>query len=294
MICGKIMDMNIKKYLDNLEDLSNKEILVTGGTSGIGLSIVKELIYKHAKVVILARNMKKADTVKAALLKDYPTADISFIEYDQSIDESVINAANIIANNYPSFYALILNAGLIQEKKKITYTDGYCTTIKANYIGVALLLKHLLPKLTGEHRIIFQGSLGAGLHIKKVTSLKEKKLGMFEQYFLSKAGIESLFYHYANEQSNCTFYLVEPGVTNTDIIRDFVTPIRQLGKVFLKCASHSPDKAALTSMKALQTDTRPNSFIVPRGFLTAMGYPKIKKFPNHRKREYLYELLELE
>lgn len=286
--------MSIQKYLQNLEDLSSKEVLITGGTSGIGLSIVKHLLNKNADVVILARNMDKANNVKSSLLKEHPTAKIDFIKYDQSNDESVIKAAEEIASKHSRFYALILNAGLIQERKKITYTDGYCTTIKANYIGAALLVKHLLPKLEGDHRIVFQGSLGAGLHIKKVQSLKETKLGMFQQYFLSKAGIESLFYHYTNTPSSCSFYLVEPGVTGTDIIRDFVTPIRQIGRVFLKVASHSPDKAALTAMKALQSDTRPNSFIVPRGFLTTMGYPRYKKFPRRRQREYLYNLLELE
>ena len=31
--------MSIKKYLEKLEDFSGKEILITGGTSGIGLSL---------------------------------------------------------------------------------------------------------------------------------------------------------------------------------------------------------------------------------------------------------------
>ena len=283
--------MSVQKYLNSLEDLSNKEILITGGTSGIGLSIVKHLLAKNAKVVIMARNLEKAESVKNKLSIDYPKADISFIEYDQSDDQSVIKAAQEIKKNHLHFYALILNAGLIQERKKLTRTDGYYTTIKTNYVGAALLLNKLWSSLTDEHRIIFQGSLGAGLHIKKVDTLQCDKLGMFQQYFLSKAGIESLYYHCTKEPTKLKFYLVEPGVTNTDIIRDFVTPIRQIGKVFLKCVSHSPDKAALTAMKALQTDTPPSSFIVPRGFLTAMGYPKIKKFPTHRRREYLFEML---
>ena len=53
--------MTIKKYLAKLEDLFGKEVLITGGTSGIGLAIVRHLLAKNAKVTILARNLEKYD-----------------------------------------------------------------------------------------------------------------------------------------------------------------------------------------------------------------------------------------
>lgn len=63
-----VSNMKISRYLDNLESLENKEIIVTGGTSGIGLSIVHHLLYKHANVIILARNKNKSLEVKTNLL----------------------------------------------------------------------------------------------------------------------------------------------------------------------------------------------------------------------------------
>ena len=47
--------MKISQYLEKLEDMTNKKVIVTGGTSGIGLSLVKHLLNKHAKVVVMAR-----------------------------------------------------------------------------------------------------------------------------------------------------------------------------------------------------------------------------------------------
>lgn len=111
------MSMSVKKYLDRLEDLSNKEIIVTGGTSGIGLSIVKHLLYKNAKVVVLARNVEKFNDIKSQLLKDYPSAQLSCIKYDQSDNQCIKDAVQEIVNRHPEFYAVILNAGLIQTKK---------------------------------------------------------------------------------------------------------------------------------------------------------------------------------
>ena len=283
--------MKLIKYLDRLEDMTGKKVIVTGGTSGIGLAIVKHLLYKNATVIVMARNMEKADGVKQKLLEKYPDNPITIIQFDQGNKDSIDNAAQEIIKHHQDFYALVLNAGIIQGKKNITYVDEIPQTIYTNYVGVYLLLNNILPYLKEEHRIVLQGSVCAGLALKKIKSLKETKPKAFHQYFVSKAGIEALFNYYCKQESPLSFYLVEPGVTNSEIIRDFPKVIRKLGHPFLKAVSHSPEKAALTALKALQSDTKNGSFIVPRGFLTCMGYPKYKRFTHHRERSYLVDLV---
>lgn len=281
--------MSVKKYLNKLEDLTGQKIIVTGGTSGIGLSIVKELLYKGANVVILARNLNKANEVKRQLDELYPNK-TTIVQYDQSNDESVINAANNIIKEHSDFTSLILNAGTFQSKNKQSTVDDMSLTIKTNLVGLNIFLNHLLPRLEGKHRIVFQGSLVAGWRNKKIDSLKDKNLGGFQQYIISKSGVEALFYHYSKlEQNQFSFYLVEPGLTSTDIIRDFPAFIRWAGKIFLKVVSHTNDKAALTALLAVQSTTEKNSFIVPR--FNYRGYPKLRNFPHKRERTYLYEML---
>ena len=284
--------MSIKKYLDKTPDLTGKKVIVTGGTSGIGLALVKHLLYKNAIVVIMARNLKKAEEVRNNLLADYPDKTITIIKYDQSDDQSIKEACTTIINEHRDFYALVLNAGIFQSKKKMTYVDDIPLTIKTNYVGVKTILDILLPRLHEEHRLILQGSVVASWRNKKIDSLKTKKLSSFQQYIISKSGVEALFYHYSNlDNCPCSFYLVEPGLTNSEIIRDFPTPVKQMGHVFLKVASHSVNKAALTALYALDPYVEKNAFIVPRGLFSCMGYPKIRKFPKKRRRENLYNLL---
>jgi short-subunit dehydrogenase len=50
-------------------DFKNKNILIIGGSSGIGLSIVREFLESNAKVYSISRNIKKIELAKKYLQK---------------------------------------------------------------------------------------------------------------------------------------------------------------------------------------------------------------------------------
>lgn len=275
--------MNIEKYLKNINDFENKLILLTGGTAGIGLEASKILLSKKAKLVWLIRNTKKAQEIKESLSKNFPDAYLEYVEYDQSSFKSIDSALEEINSKYANFDSLICNAGIFHPKEKYLDKKNIPITISTNAVGLFYFLNKIKDKYQNKH-IIIQGSVVACLRVKKNYDLLDNKPTLFKQYAVSKSCSESIYYHFLINDTNNRYSLVEPGITGTDIIRDFNPFIRFLGKIFLKVASHSPKKASLTIIKALSIEP---SFVVPRGMFTFMGYPKIKKFPKKRKKEFL-------
>ena len=281
--------MTINHYLEQIESFENRKILVTGATAGIGLELTKQLLEKGAFVVMLIRNLDKGNKVKEELLEFNPSYQIDIIQYDQSDYESIDKAVEEIKNNHSDFYAFVANAGILCPKKEDKSKQGNPLTIETNYLGLRRMMDSLLS-LFNNKRYVFEGSLAAGLHISKKADIYNGEYKLFKQYNISKACVEALYYHYYTTNKENEFILAEPGVTSSDIIRNFHQPIRFLGKITMSLLSHPKNKASLTMLKGLSKDSKNGDYYIPRGFLTYRGFPKKRVFPKRRRREYLINL----
>ena len=278
--------MSIKKYIEKIEGFSGKKIIIAGATAGIGLELAKQLLSKNAQLVIMARNLAKTDKVKSSLLEQHPNGMIDIVEYDQSDYEKIDNAAQVILKEHSDFYALVANAGILAPNKEQKSKQNNPLTIETNFLGLRRFLDQICRTCT-QKRFIFQGSLVAGSHISKKTNIFSDKYSLMKQYAISKSCVEALWYQYYTSDKNNEYILVEPGIAITDIIRNFIKPIRVLANIFAKIFTNSASKAALPSLKALTSKAKNGDYYVPRGLFTIMGYPKKKKFPKKRKREFL-------
>lgn len=278
--------MSLEKYIEKIEDFTNKKILITGCTSGIGLEAARILARKNADIVMLVRNKSKADSLREELTKINSNINIDFISYDQCDYDSIDKAVKEINEKHSDFYALVANAGVFHHSHTDLSKQNHPITIETNFLGLWHFLDQIID--TCHHKkIIIQGSLVAKMHIKKNVDIYNPKFTALKQYMISKSCAESLWYSYAMNNKDNEFILVEPGMTSTDIIRELKQPIRFLGHVFMRTISHSAKKASLTILKGLEEQSHNLDFYVPRHFFTMRGYPKKVKFPKRRIREYL-------
>ena len=276
--------MNLNKYISKIEDMSNRHIVIAGGTNGVGFELLKHLISKNASIILLARNLDKANKIK----EQYPSANIEIIQYNQASFKSIEHACDELVKNHKEVDTIVLNAGELTSKGLTE--ENYSLTIGVNYIGVKRFIDYISPKLTSRVRFVIQGSIVAGLRLSKNHDLTYQKYGVFKQYNISKIYVEAYFYKLFtdNKYPNIEYVLTEPGISSTGIIRHFNAFIRVAGKWFLKIFFHSPKKASLTLLTGVSHISQNGDYIVPRGLFTMSGYPKIQKLPVKRQRLYLF------
>jgi NAD(P)-dependent dehydrogenase (short-subunit alcohol dehydrogenase family) len=125
--------------------MEGKTVVLTGGTSGVGLSAAHRLARFGATLVIVARNKEKAETVKQTLEKSYGT-NVSFVIADFAKLDDVRHAAKTILEQTPKIDVLINCAGLHSTKRHLT-VDGFEEVFAVNHLASFLFTRLLFPRL---------------------------------------------------------------------------------------------------------------------------------------------------
>lgn len=138
--------------------LTNNTILITGGTSGIGLTLGKELLKLGNTVILLGRNKGKLTEVEKQGFKT--------ITCDLSKQEDIENAAIIIQNQYPQINMLFNNAGVqfnYDFTENVIPLEKIAQEVNINVIGQMIFTQLLIPLLSNaEKPFIINTTSGLG------------------------------------------------------------------------------------------------------------------------------------
>jgi hypothetical protein len=81
---------------------------------------------------------------------------------------------------------------------------------------------------------------------------------------------------------DCDATMTHPGVTRSEILRQFAPWIKKLGNGFLYLFTHKPWKACLGIVYLASGEGTRGDYVVPRGPFHISGYPKKSPLPKHR------------
>lgn len=271
----------IKKYIENLPSLEGKKIIITGANSGLGFAMADVCLSKGAKVVFACRNANKAAAAIDNLHNLYPNSEISLIIYDQSSLASCRKFVDEIFDKHSDFFGLVLNAGVFNCGKGKMTGDGYPMVTGTNSYGLAAILDQIqvhLDKINDEKRIVIQGSLAALLSKYKnlKNSTQNPNGNHFCQYNISKKMCLNLYNFYA--QNNTSMYVkylyCEPGISKTNIIRNYSNWFRKIADLFMKICCQSALEGCLPAMELLCKKVSNATAMRPKLLFAIRGLPK--------------------
>lgn len=125
-------------------ELENSTILITGGTSGIGLELVKQLTEQGAHIIITARNIEALKKVKL----QFPN--ISVFQSDVSSAKDIQKLYEDVTLAFPKLNILINNAGIMREidlQDSMLSSENITREINTNLTGTIQMVHQFLPHL---------------------------------------------------------------------------------------------------------------------------------------------------
>ena len=136
-----------------------RNVLVTGGSRGLGLAIAKKLVADGFRVLALAR--KPTDELNAVIAAA-PAGALHFVPFDLAQLDKIADLVRDLKAAHGPFYGLVNNAGLGTEGVLTNMSDAKIESlIRLNVLSPVMLTKAVMRSMmvTGEGRIVNMASI---------------------------------------------------------------------------------------------------------------------------------------
>ncbi len=197
-------------------DLSNKNILVTGASRGIGKAIAEVLGGAGARIAVHCNKNKSVAQALAAKLDNGSKA----FQADLSDTQKTNNLIHSVLEEFTHLDLLINNAGIAisseVDKNSDEWIKDWQKTITVNLNASALLCKNAIDHFIGRQS-------GIIINISSRAAFRGDTQD-YMAYAASKGGMVSLTKSIARAfgKQGITAFDVAPGFTRTDMAQDFI------------------------------------------------------------------------
>ena len=287
--------MNVKKWIEkNCNDLTDKRIIITGATGGIGVNIVSILSDLNANLVFLGRDDDKLYNLKNEISTRHSNIQIDIIHVDLSDFESV-KACLKELYKYDKIDAIIHNAGIYNVP--IAKTNfGYNNVFSVNFLAPYYITKQLLPLLENSNmaKVVIVGSIAHNYSLIDVNDIDfstRKKPSKI--YGNSKRFLMFSMYELFKNNDRVKLAITHPGITSTNMTNHYPKFIYAIIKYPMKVIFMKPIKASLSIIKGVFTDTKYHYWIGPKTF-NVWGCPKLQKLKtcNENESKQIFDIAE--
>ncbi len=212
--------------------LENKIAIVTGGTRGIGLAIVRKFLDNGAKVILFGSREESVNKAVDLLRNENDTYEVTGYYPNLCKAEEVDEIFKDVVDKYGHIDILINNAGVTATTPIEEYTvDEFDKTMDINIKATFVCSKEVVKYMKEEGK-------GVIINTSSMVSLYGQPRGV--AYPTSKYAVNGLTKSLARElgKYNIRVNAIAPGVTNTDMVanlpKEYIEPLLKtipLGRV---------------------------------------------------------------
>ncbi|HMB61886.1 MAG TPA: SDR family oxidoreductase [Eudoraea sp.] len=128
-------------------------VIVTGSSRGIGFELTRLFANAGHRVLALSRNIKP--------VRDLEHPGISSFAFDLCNEEDMLSLTGYLNDTWDVVDILINNAGQLLNKPFLETTPAEFEAVyKVNVLGVAALIRTLLPKMSADGHVVNISSMG--------------------------------------------------------------------------------------------------------------------------------------
>ncbi|CAG9560142.1 unnamed protein product [Danaus chrysippus] len=251
-----IYQKNTNSICRSKKRLDGKTVLVTGGTSGMGLRIAMDFADRGARVIIACPFVEEGTWAREKIVKKTENENVVFKLLDLSSCKLVRKFAEEINQEEERLDILINNAGMGSMNERLT-KDGMNCTMQVNYYCQFMLTLLLLPllKKTGTEsepaRIVNTSSVLHNFGTTDFEMMNALNYWYFLQVYANSKLCIAIFTRELAKRlkgSNISVNVVDPGAVGTPIFLDLGKYYGAITIFLFLCLFKTPWQGAQTAI----------------------------------------------
>jgi short-subunit dehydrogenase len=163
-----------------MKSFINKNVLITGASSGIGEALAYEFASQGANLILLARRKEKIETIARGILRKYPERKVLELQADVCSDESVRRAVAESFSAFGTIDVVVANAGFgVAGQVQELSLDDYRRQFETNIFGVLRIVKETFPYLSQtQGRLAIVGSVNGYISLPGISAYAMSKFSI--------------------------------------------------------------------------------------------------------------------
>ena len=227
--------------------MKDRNVLITGGTDGMGKATAHQLAKTGARLLLVSRNRAKGEAAVCEIKQASGNETVTFLQADLSLVREMRQAVAHIRQRFEQLDVLVHSAGGVFPPRRTLTDEGLEISFAVQYLARFVLtneLRDLLNVAPAPQVLKIAGGAWGSRHLDMDDLQSEKRYGKFKAIGKTAAMNYLLTLGQLLHYPEITFYNYGPGLVRTATVTDNLAIRRLFWTTVGRLFSRSPEQAA--------------------------------------------------